>query len=218
MEVARIVDGDTLRLAGGDRVRLSGVNTPELNPGGRPQPLAAEATAFLARLLADDRALLVVGEEPRDNHGRLLAHVYDSDGNSVEAALIGRGLGWHVAIPPNLAMADCLHAVEQRARHRRLGVWRFPATPVIEVNSGGFHRVRGRVTRITFARDWWLSLENRVALRVLPRDQHRFDRDRIAALRGRVVEVRGWLYPGRGGKYEPWRVNLQTPYGLFLPD
>ena len=215
--LSRVVDGDTLRLADGRRVRLIGVNTPEINPGGVPEPLAVQARDFLRVLLNDDRALIFPGTDPLDNHGRTLAHVFDPEGKSVEAALIEKGLGWHVAIPPNLALADCLSRLEDEARAADRGVWRQSATPAVDVDSGGFHRVRGRVTSITFATDWWISLENHLVARVLPQYQRYFDRKAIAALEGRTVEVRGWVYPGRGGKYEPWRVNLHTPGGLFLP-
>ena len=39
--VARVIDGDTLRLAGGDSLRLVGVNTSEIGRDGEPdEPLA----------------------------------------------------------------------------------------------------------------------------------------------------------------------------------
>lgn len=212
VEISSVVDGDTIRLTDGRKVRLIGINTPELHPG--PEPFANEAKRSLSRLLAGNEAILLPGLDDRDSHGRLLAHVFDMKGQSVEAALLLQGLGWHVAISPNLGLADCLSAMEQQARDQGKGVWSQPPTKVSDVEHGGFYLLRGRVTKVTLARTWWISLEGRVAARIAPQNQPQFLRSEIEGLTGRVIELRGWIYPAHSNKYELWRVDLSSPYGL----
>lgn len=214
VRIDRVSDGDTVRLASGEKIRLIGINTPELHQRGGAEPFATAARQTLNQLLADKRASIVVGQDEVDNHGRTLAHLFDSKGQSVEARLIAQGLGWHVAIPPNLAQADCLAAVEKSARQRQLGVWSRPAVKAGKVAVGGFQRISGTVTKVTLARNWWISLDNHLVAVVYPQDQKHFSRAAVAALRGHKVEVRGWVYPSRSKKFEPWRIKLQTPHGI----
>jgi len=212
--VAKVTDGDTLVLVDGRKVRLIGINAPELNPGGRPQPHARGASNLVRQLVADKPVTLVAGAESRDRHGRTLAHLFTATGLSLEAELLRAGLAWHVTVPPNLALADCLAAAEEHARARGLGVWRQPATAVEDVATGGFQRLRGKVTRVSFGRSWYLSLDGRVAAVVAAKNQRHFSRAELQRLAGRTVEIQGWVYPSRSKKYEPWRVQLTTPHML----
>ena len=69
--VARVVDGDTLRLGDGQRVRLLGVDACEAS-----SPQGAAATAAAEGFL--DGSAVELGVEPgvdRDRHGRLLRYV-----------------------------------------------------------------------------------------------------------------------------------------------
>lgn len=214
--MVHVADGDTLELADGRRVRLIGINTPELDRDGQPaQPLAEAAAARVRQILASAEAVwLVTDKEQKDDHGRLLAHVFTPAGTNLEANLLAEGLGWHVAVPPNLSMADCLARAEQRARRQDLGVWQHPPADAAAIDSGGFKRIRGRVESINFARAWWIDLEGELAAVIYPEHQHRFDRDEVAALEGERIELQGWVYPSRSEKYKPWRVKLETPWGM----
>ena len=79
--VVRAVDGDTLevRLDGGavETVRLIGVDTPEtVKPDTPVQCFGPRASAFEHRTVEGRRVRLLVGVEPRDFYGRLLAYVW----------------------------------------------------------------------------------------------------------------------------------------------
>ena len=214
VSIRRVIDGDTVILTDGRHVRLIGINTPELHGDDAPQPLSRQARARLQALVAKDPVRMVTGREGRDNHRRTLGYLFDSDGRNLASQLLAEGLGWHVAIAPNLGLAPCLAAVESRARQARRGVWQYPAVAVADIHRGGFQRLRGRLTGITFATTWWLSLEGRVVARITPGDQDRFDRRRLVALEGSTVELQGWVYPSHSKKYEPWRINLHSPLGV----
>lgn len=204
--VKRVGDGDTLQLADGRRLRLVGINTPELrNGGGAAQPQAEAARRALAQMLPAGSALyLQPDDEPTDRHGRLLAHAFRSrEGDSVAAELLRRGLGFRVAIPPNLAYQDCYADAERQARRAGLGVWREPALaprPAAELTRAatGFQRVRARVVKVEeSARSWWLETDGPLVLRVDKADRRHFP-EAPPAWRGRTVTVRGWVIDRSG--------------------
>lgn len=162
----------------------------------------------------DDRAVLVQdGVETRDRYGRRLAHLFDLEGNSIEARLLRRGLGFHVAVAPNVAFADCLQAAEREAAAAGLGVWGLSRYRSVQVRDltpgqGGFARVRDRVSRVSFKRNgWWIQLGGKLGVRVDPSIQSQLPRQQLQALEGRQVEVRGWLVPRDGW----WQMQLTHP-------
>lgn len=216
--VSRVIDGDTLSLADGRRIRLIGVNAPELGHSGAPdQPLARAARDLLVELLDGDATgaasapvRLHLGRERRDRHGRWLAHL-GIGGRSVERELVRRGLAYHVALPPNLALVSCLRAAERAARAAGVGLWSAAATgPVASdrIVAGGYRRVRGRVERVLFADAWWIEFAGNFRGVIYPEHQRHWQRQQIADWRGQVIEVRGWVYRGRRGE---WRMRLPTP-------
>ncbi len=125
--VQRVVDGDTLRLSDGRSVRMIGLNTPELGKQGRSdEPFAVVARKRLEALVAasDGRVGLLPGKESKDHYGRTLAHVYGADGANLEAQMLAEGLGFQVAVAPNVDLVSCQQAAERNARQAGLGIWR----------------------------------------------------------------------------------------------
>ncbi|WP_226664225.1 thermonuclease family protein [Microbulbifer aggregans] len=200
----RVVDGDTLRLKDGRRVRLIGVNAPEIAHGSRrAQPLARESKEFVERFLAGGDLELVYDRDRRDKYGRVLAHVYNYRGDSLESALLSAGLAFHVAKAPNLALAECLASREEEARQAHRGLWGPGVWPLLHAadvrpGDGGFVRLTGTVKNVDQNRYLWLELDGPVAVRLDPeRDYGHFGgRD----WQDREIEVKGWLVD-RGPKY-----------------
>jgi micrococcal nuclease len=127
--VTRVVDGDTVhvRIAGDDEpVRYIGVDTPEtVKPHAPVQCFGKAASAYNHRLVEGRPVRLRFDAERRDRYGRLLAYVYRvRDGLFVNAALVRRGYATTLRIPPNVAHAGELAALERRARDGRRGLWR----------------------------------------------------------------------------------------------
>lgn len=215
--VRRVQDGDTITTSDGRKVRLIGVNTPELGDSiPSVQSVARNARRFVEQFVRDNpKVVLVPGSERYDRYDRQLAHVYSPSGQSLEAALVARGLGWHVAIPPNLALADCLSALERDARRQRAGLWSEELLVAArQLDQGGFQRVAGRVDKIVFAKAWWINLDGKVAGVIYPEHQRNFSRSQLRALEGRSVVLRGWVYPSTAKSGKPWRVKVETPYGI----
>lgn len=198
VEVQRVVDGDTLRLADGRRVRLIGLDTPELARAGRPAESGAVAARSRLRELvaaSHGRVGLRLGREPHDRYGRTLAHVYDDRGRNLEAQLLAEGLGYRVAIAPNVALVDCQHTAERQARAARRGLWkRVPVQRSNALKRSGFALLQGRVERVERNRGGlWLELEGSVVLRIKPEQLPQFDLPFVQSLVGRRVEARGWV-------------------------
>ena len=214
--VTAVIDGDTVRLAGGDSLRLVGLNTPEIGRDGRPdEPLAQEARQALSLAIGPARSVwLQASEEERDRYGRLLAYAYDGSGTSLSATLLEQGLGFHVAIAPNLRLANCLQNREMLARQQGRGLWggdMGAPRPVagLVAGQGGFRLIRDRVTRVSFKDNgWWVQLGGKLGLKIAGPAQANFSPDQLRALEGRQVETRGWLVPMKG---DWWMMRVDHP-------
>ncbi|WP_246481105.1 thermonuclease family protein [Motiliproteus sediminis] len=223
----RIIDGDTLLLSDGRRVRLIGIDTPELSRDNRPaEPLAHQARQAAANFLSDKRLLLMTGVQPHDRHGRTLAHIFDAEGNSLEAHLLRLGLGFQLSLPPNLDLRDCLRAAEAHARQTGMGVWSERYFAPREVSSlhpgdGGFGRYRGTVTRAGRNRSGpFIELDATLYLPVSREGLPYFTDWNVNALLGKAVEVRGWLSyrqlnaSQKARQFRPFRLYLSHPDNL----
>jgi len=219
--VQRVVDGDTLRLSDGRNVRMIGLNTPELGKQGRSdEPFAVVARKRLEALVAasDGRVGLVPGKESKDHYGRTLAHVYGADGANLEAQMLAEGLGFQVAVAPNVDLVACQQAAERNARQAGLGVWRqSPVLKAEQISTSGFAVLSGRVSKVQRNRGGvWIELQDSVVLRVAPNLLARFDVNSLESLKGKQIEARGWVLDRsrRGGLKEGqarWMLPLSDP-------
>lgn len=121
--VARVIDGDTIKLVNGERVRYIGIDTPELHhPKKLVEYLAKEAKEFNQKLVGGKVVRLEFDVEKRDKYGRLLAYVYV--GNTfVNARLLEEGYAQILTIPPNLKYADEFLKLQRKAREENRGLW-----------------------------------------------------------------------------------------------
>ncbi|WP_223511683.1 thermonuclease family protein [Pseudomonas sp. GL-R-26] len=219
--VQRVVDGDTLRLSDGRSVRMIGLNTPELGKNGRSdEPFAVVARKRLEALVAasDGQVGLLPGKESKDHYGRTLAHVYGADGANLEAQMLAEGLGFQVAVAPNVDLVTCQQAAESSARQAGLGVWRqSPVLKADQINASGFAVLSGRVSKVQRNRGGvWIELQDSVVLKVAPNLLGRFDAASLERLEGKQIEARGWVLDRsrRGGLKEGqarWMLPLTDP-------
>ena len=132
--VLEVTDGDTVvvRLEGGrlERVRYIGIDTPESDPRRPLECFGLAAKAANERLVGGQRVTLLVGAEPRDRYGRLLAYVFSRGRQRgrgampmVNADLVRRGLARTLTIAPNDAMAPALRRLEAAAGRSGRGLW-----------------------------------------------------------------------------------------------
>lgn len=230
--VAYVDDGDTLRLTNGDRVRLAGIDAPEVahpayaDRAARPsEPFGDASKQALMALLATSHNRLRVqyGAEPEDRYGRKLAYLYLPDGQSIQAALVAKGLAMAVFMPPNLALADCLTTIEKTARSRRVGIWSsgeydpgIPTAQGIPDDVQGAAIIRGKVLSVHRSRKTvWVNLEGRVALQIPARAWDQFHGMDFDDWQGRVLRARGWLVHTKS-RYEDWRMPIESPRSVEL--
>lgn len=219
--VQRVVDGDTVRLSDGRSVRMIGLNTPELGKQGRSdEPFAVAARKRLESLVADSggRVAVLPGKQAKDHYGRTLAHLYSVSGANLEAQMLADGLGFQVAVAPNVDLVACQQAAERSARQAGLGIWRHsPVLKAEQIQRSGFAVVSGRVSKVQRNRGGiWIELQDSVVLRVAPNLVGQFDSARLQALQGRQVEARGWVVDrSRRGGLKPsqprWLLPLTAP-------
>lgn len=221
-KIAKVVDGDTLHLEDGRKLRLIAINTPELARNQRPaQPLAIEAREAVQAFFAQQpRIGWHYGSQHQDHYGRELVHVFRSDGQSLSAYLIEQGLGWRIAIPPNLGYQACLQRLEASARAQRRGVWQdryYPLrrTQSLSADDTGFQRVRGRVENITATRKgWWIDLPG-LSLRINKAAVWQGEQSPERWLH-RAITVRGWLIDRSDSEaarrgYAPLMMSISHP-------
>lgn len=216
-QVQRVVDGDTLRLKDGRSVRMIGLNAPETGKKGQSAQPFAEAAKRRLQTLVDDsdgQVGLRIGEQATDRYGRTLANVYDRNGANLEAQLLAEGLGYLVAVSPNVALVDCQQAAERTARQAGLGLWRnSPVQSSDQINSGGFAVVSGRVSSVERnGGGIWIELGDALVLRIAPDLVGQFDSERLQRLKGQHVEARGWIVDrSRRGGLKPGQPRWMMP-------
>lgn len=216
--VNKVVDGDTLRLRDGRRVRLIGINAPEMGGRGRStEAYAVQATRRLTALVKanNNKVSLRMGEPSHDRYGRVLAHVYNRAGVSLEAQMVAEGLAYHTVVAPNTALAECLMQAEKQARGQRLGVWENAVfTPAEKVNTSGFTLLQGRIERVQRNRGGvWLELGHSVTVNIPLSALQYFEGERFEHWQGRTLKTRGWISERKGkqNKYAKWRLTASHP-------
>ena len=198
VKVERVVDGDTLRLVDGRSVRLIGINTPEIGRRGkRSEALAETARRRLAVLVRENggRVGLRVGRESHDRYGRTLAQVYGRSGDNLSARLLREGLGYRVAVAPNVSLVACQRQAENAARKARVGLWSSPRVQAArDIRRSGFALVGGKVSSVQRNRSGIrIELDGSLVVQVPARLQHAFASSFTSRLKARRVEVRGWV-------------------------
>ena len=205
--VEKVADGDTLLLEGGDKVRLIGVNAPEIPHRNRPgEPGGEEATAWLRERIEGRRVRLAFGPEREDRYGRLLAHVHDEEGASLNEALLRNGLGYALYLHPNTTRAERYTALDREAREAERGIWRLPryrVIPAAEAKSkrNTFQRLRGEVERIERRGKYiWLHLKGTLRLFAESDRERAFNalERNLDKLKGHEIVVRGWVRQREG--------------------
>ncbi|WP_417781055.1 thermonuclease family protein [Stutzerimonas xanthomarina] len=219
VKVAAVIDGDTLRLVDGRSVRLIGLNATEMGRNGRSaEPFAEAARNRLQSLVSANDGYVAIrpGQQSKDHYGRVLAHAFDEHGENLEALMLAEGLGFFVAIAPNLSLAECQRAAERQARSVGRGVWRRPPIIAAErVRRGGFAIVRARVERVDTNRGGvWLELGGSLAVQI-PREAAAAFDGALVGLAGKHIEVRGWIIDrkGRGdlSRRARWLLKISHP-------
>jgi micrococcal nuclease len=207
-EVREAVDGDTVILADNRQVRLVGLQAPKLGLGRKnfkDWPLAEESKRAIAALTLGKRVTLRHGGTRQDRHGRVLAHLYRDDGLWIQGEMLKLGLARVYTFPDNRALAAEMYALEAEARAAQRGIWAHPfyavrASEALKGDIDTFQIVAGTVVEaaavkgavyLNFGPDWRTDFTVRLDSAALK--LFRAAKLDPLALKGRTIEVRGWL-------------------------
>ncbi|MEC2198089.1 thermonuclease family protein [Bacillus subtilis] len=126
--VKKVVDGDTIHLnqpvLGSTKMRLLSIDTPETNFQGKNQgEHAFAATNYLTQLLpSGTKVTIELGEECKDQYGRLLGHVYKSS-LDVNKEMVRKGHAVTYFIYPNINHFTEYQSALVQAKNKGLGIW-----------------------------------------------------------------------------------------------
>jgi micrococcal nuclease len=130
LEVARVVDGDTIKLSGGTTIRLIGMDTPEtVDPRKPVQCFGIEASRH-AHALLDGQTVRLEYDPSQgrfDKYGRTLAYLWMSDGRLYDEVMIREGYAHEYTYDTPYKYQARFRAAEAAAREASLGLWS-PAT------------------------------------------------------------------------------------------
>jgi micrococcal nuclease len=128
--VVRVTDGDTIvvNMDGQEfRVRYIGMDTPEtVDPSSPVQWMGPQATAANAALVQDRSVFLERDASEVDSFGRLLRHVWVTDGSAwilVNMELVRQGVAIAKSYPPDTKYDALYDSVQADARVAALGLW-----------------------------------------------------------------------------------------------
>lgn len=212
ISIKRVVDGDTVHATSGEKIRVIGINTPEIRP--KPQPLGHKAREVSKRFLEEGAHIAIIhGVSDYDQHDRLLAHVYRVTHNerieSLAAYLLRQGLGFSVAVPPNVQQWECLRNAEMEARQASRNLWKIPSSFVTKRPKSGFALVQGTIVRLRRQKHGVTMLMNNGLNLYIPAEHlSHFDKTINRYMRKRV-EVRGWM--SRKNRDDDYRMRIGHP-------
>jgi len=219
VQIAQVIDGDTVKLVSGEQVRLVGIQAPKL-PLGRKNfkawPLGETAKTALEDLVLGKKVQLKYGGREKDRHERLLAHIFVG-GVWVQQEMIKRGMARVYSFSDNRACVEDLLFQEDTARAEKMGVWRLPFYQIRKADNieklsalhNSFQLVRGKVlstgeakgtTYLNFGKKWKIDFTGVVSRYNL----RHFKKSKIDPknLSGKTVLVRGWVGFHNGPKID----------------
>ncbi len=223
--VDRVFDGDTIRLDDGRKLRLIGINTPERGRNNKQdEPFYQQAKDQLRQLIRKNQNTIkiIFGKDKQDRHNRLLAHIFSVNNENITTTLLKKGLGFAIAIPPNIQLLSCYLDAEREAKRQLRGIWSHPYSKPIPVDllknsARGFHRVSGVVKRIGESRSsFWLNLEtnsdNKFALRIMKKHLSHFKDFHPQSLINRKLIAQGWIYQAK----KEQRITIHHPASMQI--
>ena len=122
--VGDVVKGDEIVLQDGSQVRMIGISAPIAHVSQREGNYYGKGGYELTRERVLQKPVrLEYDEQTHDRRGRLLAYVYDEEGNLLQEQLLRSGNAFAASFPPNVRYHDDFIAWQVEAMEQRVGMW-----------------------------------------------------------------------------------------------
>lgn len=123
--IAKVIDGDTIKLQDNTKIRLIGIDSPE-----KGQCYYEESTNFTTQLLENKSVKLEKDISGKDDYDRLLRYVIilnedpEQDNMLVNDYIVRQGYAQAVASPPDNRYRDLLVSAQEEALREKRGLWK----------------------------------------------------------------------------------------------
>jgi len=132
--VARVIDGDTFKLANGKDIRLLGIDAPE-----RKQYFHGESKKKLEELILGKEIILENDVNNKDGLNRLLRYIF-VDNVFVNLEMVRQGFANVYIVYPDVKYEKELMQAENEAREKGLGIWKTSSLPYVDcIEISNFH-------------------------------------------------------------------------------
>ncbi len=122
-KVARVVDGDTIKLETGEVARYIGIDAPEtVHPSKPVQCYGKEASDKNRELVEGKEVKLEKDVSETDKYGRLLRYIWLGD-ILVNEYLVREGYAQSSTYPPDVKYQDRFIEAQRQAREEKKGLW-----------------------------------------------------------------------------------------------
>lgn len=206
--VIEVVDGDTVILSNDISVRLVGLQAPKIALGRKnfkEWPLGYEAKQVLSDIILNKDVMLYYGGREMDRYGRVLAHLFLTDGTWVQGEMLKRGMARVYSFADNRSLVEDMYEIEKEALNNKRGIWNFDFYEIKPEQSSGKHTnsfqiISGKIVDVATVRnrtylnfgedyktDFTIVVPNKVKSMFNKLDINLTD------LEGKNIIVRGWL-------------------------
>ncbi len=123
--IAKVIDGDTIKLQDNTKVRLIGIDSPE-----KGECYYEESTSFVKELLEGKSVKLEKDISGKDKYDRLLRYVIivnedpEQDNLLVNDFIVRQGYAQAVASPPDNRYRDLFVSAQEEALREKRGLWK----------------------------------------------------------------------------------------------
>ena len=122
-KVAKVIDGDTIKLENGEVVRYLGIDTPEtVHPSKPIECFGKEASGKNKELVEGKLVWLEKDITDKDKYGRLLCYVWVDD-LFVNDYLVRQGYAYVYTYPPDVKYSKLFIQAQQEAQQNNRGLW-----------------------------------------------------------------------------------------------
>lgn len=124
VEVAEVIDGDTIKLSDGRRLRYIGIDAPETKHPKKGKECYGDLASEKNKSMVLNKIVYLEKDvSETDRYGRLLRYVWLDQNTMLNEQLVLEGYALAVSYPPDVKYQDRLRLAQELARDQGHGLW-----------------------------------------------------------------------------------------------